>query len=911
MVKKYLIAGAMALICNGFMTSCSEDLGDYSSLEEAKKAQFAQNFEKFYGTPAANQDWGFGDATLSATRARTRSVNVNGNLWYQNWERPVNVTTDEAAKVLAEFSKKRENSTNTITINWNNYWVHQVHQSNNSYLNGYGQSTGDIHAHMNKIIAYNTSSSNYYYEHVNNFNNGTNTTVYTDDETKQQYIGTTLMLDMGTNASNNNQFGYHNTEDSKDHFEYFIIAGADIDASLAGYYYVGFDYCAIPPAGQEANKNMLVNRDWIYNDWIVRISPATAKGSGSSTGGNVGSSTSGTEVFYRQHVLVHNWVFCEDLGSSSNNRDFDYNDLVFDARLVDEYQVKRTRYTDGTFSDEITDAPHSYYAKITPLAAGGELAMWFQGSNISVHSLFGSGVADNVLINTCKTDQDISLSHMEGLSGKTFIYKFDSEEDANINNITIFVRFSSSTYDLSAKQGQPPHKICVPPATRWAYERTPIDEAYPGFIEYVTQRTDPWDDGVDANLYPLDGVPDSLKINQQGQYVDVTTATSFETSYNVTLAEQETEIWSGEKDFANWEGTNSAEIAASQFSEVGDGTVIRFYGIADGDFNIKAICLDNWSDIDLGDSRWVTQNGDKYEKCNYHNTALNNYIELKLNATTAANFKSKGMRVYGKNFKLLCVSYDNTNKKTSQGGENDPAYSKTIWEGSSTSNITISQKKFSQAAAGQILRIYGTRSQNSYWLEAFAYQWDNLSISEWAEGKSAKTADLWHGEQQGEGYVQFTLTASQVTALQAKGMYMHFGNGLTVTAVKLLSSTEFPAEEENNSGTIVGDVLWSNADGLEIGWNGNVEITAQQLASATASSKLRFYGRYTDRSQWQIYLKDTNHTDICQVVWAASDIIDADGYVDFIIGDKLNSIKQRGIYVQGANFVLTYVTLIK
>ena len=910
MVKKYLIAGAMALICNGFMTSCSEDLGDYSSLEEAKKAQFAQNFEKFYGTPAANQDWGFGDATLSATRARTRSVNVNGNLWYQNWERPVNVTTDEAAKVLAEFSKKRENSTNTITINWNNYWVHQVHQSNNSYLNGYGQSTGDIHAHMDKIIAYNTSSSNYYYEHVNNFNNGTNTTVYTDDETKQQYIGTTLMLDMGTNASNNNQFGYHNTEDSKDHFEYFIIAGADIDASLAEYYYVGFDYCATPPAGQEANKNMLVNRDWIYNDWIVRISPATAKGSGSSTGGNIGSSTSGTEVFYRQHVLVHNWVFCEDLGSSSNNRDFDYNDLVFDARLVDEYQVKRTRYTDGTFSDEITDAPHSYYAKITPLAAGGELAMWFQGSNISVHSLFGSGVADNVLINTCKTDQDISLSHMEGLSGKTFIYKFDSEEDANINNITIFVRFSSSTYDLSAKQGQPPHKICVPPATRWAYERTPIDEAYPGFTEYVTQRTDPWDDGVDANLYPLDGVPDSLKINQQGQYVDVTTATSFETSYNVTLAEQETEIWSGEKDFANWEGTNSAEIAASQFSEVGDGTVIRFYGIADGDFNIKAIYLDNWSDIDLGDSRWVTQNGDKYEKCNYHNTALNNYIELKLNATTAANFKSKGMRVYGKNFKLLCVSYDNTNKKTSQGGENDPAYSKTIWEGSSTSNITISQKKFSQAAAGQILRIYGTRSQNSYWLEAFAYQWDNLSISEWAEGKSANTADLWHGEQQGEGYVQFTLTASQVTALQAKGMYMHFGNGLTVTAVKLLSSTEFPAEE-NNSGTIVGEGLWSNADGLEIGWNGNVEITAQQLASATASSKLRFYGRYTDRSQWQIYLKDTNHTDICQVVWAASDIIDADGYVDFIIGDKLNSIKQRGIYVQGANFVLTYVTLIK
>ncbi len=905
-MKKYLIAGALALICNGLLTSCSEDLGNYSSPEEAKKAQFAQNFEKFYGTPNPNQDWGFGDASLTRAKARTRGVNVNGNLWYQNWERPVNVTTDEASKVLTAFSIKRENQTNNITINWDNYWVHQVHQSNNTYLDGYGQNTGDIHTKMNKIIAYNTSGGSYYYEHVYNFNDGNNNTAYTDDITKQQYVGTTLMVNMGTKASKNNQFGYHNTLDSKDHFEYFIIAGSDIDASLAGYYYVGFDFCASHPDGQEANKNMDVNRDWVYNDWIVRISPATPIESNSSTGGNISSNTDGTEVYTKQHVLVHKWVFCEDLGSSSNRQDYDYNDLVFDARIVDEYKVIKN--ADGTESPYTGDTSHRYYAKLTPLAAGGEYAMWFDQSNQPIHGLFVPGTANNVLINTCKSDQEISLSHMEGLPAQTIIYAFNSEEEANINNITIFVRSASATYDITAIPAEAPHKLCVPPGTRWPYERMDISKAYTGFTEYVEERIDPWDDGVDANLYPLDDVPDSLKTDQYNQYTYIKDSNNSteNTAYSVSLTDSEHEIWSGENDFANWNSNNAVRIEASKFSKVGDGTVIRFYGVANSAFNVKAIYADSWANIDLVDSRWIT--GD--EKCNYGNSSLHSYIELKLNATTAENFKSKGMLVYGNQFKLLCVSYDNTNKKSGQSDANDPAYSKTIWAGSSTSNITIGSNKFSQAAENQILRIYGTRSQNSYWIEAFAYQWESLNISEWTEGKGAYSSNLWHGEEQGDGYVQFTLTASQVSKLKEKGMYMQFGNGLTITEVKLLSDTEFPAEE-NNRGTITGDVLWSNTNGAALGWNHNIQITKNQLAAANANSKLRFYGSYTNKNQWQIYLKDTNDTDICQVVWAASSIIDADGYVDLTLGNYLNSIQSNGIYVMGDNFTLTYVTLIK
>ena len=116
-MKKYLITGALALVGMVFNTSCQNDMENYSSPEEAKKAIFAENFEKFYGTPNPNQDWGFADASLASVTATTRAHNANGNLWYQNWQRPVNVTSDEATKVLTAFSVKRKNQTNAITIN--------------------------------------------------------------------------------------------------------------------------------------------------------------------------------------------------------------------------------------------------------------------------------------------------------------------------------------------------------------------------------------------------------------------------------------------------------------------------------------------------------------------------------------------------------------------------------------------------------------------------------------------------------------------------------------------------------------------------------------------------------------------------------------------------------------------------
>lgn len=216
--------------------------------------------------------------TVAYSGAHVLSADVNGNLWYQNWDRPTNITQEEIDKVVAEFSKVREGVTNSIHIDWTNYWVQQVFTGTQTYNDGYGNNIGTGSSHMNHLLAYNSNHTEWdgsHYEHINNFNSGSNNTTYVDDETHEQFFGTTLMTDMYAEGIID-QFGYHNSTDSKNHFEYIIL---EID----GYYYVGFDFYANGTQEYPANKNMDVERDWVFNDWIVRICPAYHKGETPST----------------------------------------------------------------------------------------------------------------------------------------------------------------------------------------------------------------------------------------------------------------------------------------------------------------------------------------------------------------------------------------------------------------------------------------------------------------------------------------------------------------------------------------------------------------------------------------------------------------------------------------------------
>ena len=423
------------------LAACSK--GDFNSYSygDKQKQEFNKTFEKNFGTPAADQDWGFEGVEIvdltALNKARTRGHNVNRNEWANTFNIPANVTADEREKVVAEFSKLRVGAVNENNVNWADYFIYEVYKGEASYKDGFGQDVVGSD-HMNHLQVKKAEGDllppdNACWEHANDFNNGNSTGNW------QSIEGATLMLNSGTL-----DFAYHNSTDSKYHNEYIIIPGEKIDASLAGFYYVGFDFYATHPEGQDANKNMDVERDWIFNDWIVRISPAEFKGA--------------------------RRIIAEDL--AANESDFDYNDVVFDATITKE-QIPSMNYA------------LKYVAHVTLRAAGGTMPLYI--ANKEVHALFG--VDTGTMVNTENGTVKRPIASFTEILGDA---AWDNVMAYNIKDIPVKVLTNNGEITLSSNVGQASEKLCVSTSYLWCKEREPIQDKYPNFPRFVTDRTIKW-----------------------------------------------------------------------------------------------------------------------------------------------------------------------------------------------------------------------------------------------------------------------------------------------------------------------------------------------------------------------------------------------------------------------------------
>ena len=441
-MKKYLMSGVAAIAFLAAFTSCSKSTDLYEEgrkekdqqelNEKVTKTDFASQFVAKYGQPASDHHWGFFDKAVPTIKASTRAHNVEGNLWYQKWERPVNVTDAEKTKVIAEFSKVRENATNTINIPWENYWVQQVHTGDRPSVDGTGTRVYPSGV-MNRLMAYNFVTGEY--EHVNNFNAANNSTEYTDDVTHEKYYGTTLMVDMGT-GDKLDQFAYHNTSSSDYYYSYIVL---EID----GAYYVGFDIVGYHPVGQDNNANMDVDRDWIFDDWIVKISPAKFNMEGADR------------------------IIAEDL-SADDGSDFDYNDVVFDAKVVNEWIA--------------SENDNKLVAYITLRAAGGTMPLYIGGKEKGkeVHALFGVNTGTMVNTNNGTVSKDpVSFSIILGPA------VWDGS--FNVKDIPVVVDGKKGTITLNTEIGKASEKLCVSTSFLWCDEREPIDQKYPSFKNWVRE----------------------------------------------------------------------------------------------------------------------------------------------------------------------------------------------------------------------------------------------------------------------------------------------------------------------------------------------------------------------------------------------------------------------------------------
>ena len=677
MIKKYLIAGALALICNGVLTSCSEDLSKYSSLEEEKKVQFAENFEKFYGKISPTQDWGFGDASISAARAITRGQGDNscGTCikpdmdGYPSTIAPAAITDAERAYVKEWFET---HPGFTEGINVNNFFVQhvwgQANKDYNVYWNVYDQNYQQNHP---------GAASNYYRNDfvtqatMDYFCVGDGTSYTHTLDFNANDVGTTQKIVYMQNSSALS-FKYHSSWSSEE-FNFFKCAEIDVPGVGKGWYVGLCCYGEKYDNGeQKLNYDQKVSEH--ADDWIVKIVP----GSGSAI-----TTNKTTKVYKKKTVLVHKWVFCEDLGSSSNMRDLDYNDLVFDAQIIDECKVLRD--ADNNEIAYPDDPSHKYYALVTPLAAGGELLIKFNDLQETIHGMFVPATANNVLINTCRFDTDYVLSHVEGLAATTGTISFASADDASIDNIVVMVRSSQAAYSLEAYKGEAPHKICVPVGTRWPYELTNISMAYTGFENYVQGGDEPWaTTGAEENLYPLDGVAYDMKTDKTGSvsYEEVSSSSTTEYSYTLADAAYEHVWWddvTGSTKFytksdGNWDGNVSVSSETLAASEIGNGTIIRFYFTSENGYMIK-VTDNNWGDFDLGNTGW--------DQNFIQGNAKNGYVEFKLNTTTANRLKDNGLLIYGTGLTALALTCDNSEKVADEEPETPSASGDLLtWTGS-------------------------------------------------------------------------------------------------------------------------------------------------------------------------------------------------------------------------------------
>lgn len=152
-------------------------------------------------------------------------------------------------------------------------------------------------------------------------------------------------------------------------------------------------------------------------------------------------------------VIATGRVFCEDLGSSF---DFDFNDIVFDAFIYQSGKIE-----------------------IQVMARGGILPVSIAGVPITMKQMSNTGVnTDNF--------QTIDISAEEA----------QARGWREIVDIPIVVETSQAgeviTFELTAKVGRVPQKICTHIGVHWPKEYTRIDKGYPNFRNYVAAWKTDW-----------------------------------------------------------------------------------------------------------------------------------------------------------------------------------------------------------------------------------------------------------------------------------------------------------------------------------------------------------------------------------------------------------------------------------
>ena len=501
-MKKYLMTGIAALAMCAAFTSCSKDTEfEQITPEQTVQANYDAAFIKAFGQPAANQTWGFGTNT-------TRAFDVNGNEWHTakyNLEYDAPVTTAEKNMVF-NYVNNTANVETVDQITFTQYWVTQIWNgkkdqntdgakapNSESYPDQNGTKYDIVGGeHMDWLMISETAGT---WTHCNNFNAADNQNYNEGGEG-----GRTLMKESGTLS-----FGYTNSHSSYFSTKYIIVPGEKIDDSLAGFYYVCFDFergyteeewaaeksygtCSIwksQPTDQDPDAGYWQNNEnWelqgFHNDANsadlksaletlkgTKVKDITFKGylNGKDFCDGDDNYTDWIVRISPAELKYDGRIMGEDL-SAEESGDFDFNDVVFDYRLNnDETATVKLRAAGGTLELYVGGEAN---ADKTAIINGHE-----------VHAEFGVGIGTMVNTGVATGTEDPAPFSV-------------ACKDNDPINIKIWVKKGTTFMELTAHTGKPASKFKTKTTTKWCDEYISIINPYPSFATWVGDPNTDW-----------------------------------------------------------------------------------------------------------------------------------------------------------------------------------------------------------------------------------------------------------------------------------------------------------------------------------------------------------------------------------------------------------------------------------
>lgn len=491
--------------------------GNLTKEEYEKISEYTQNFTLRYGKMDPDHDWGFGELAPKGSKG-TRRAEPDGNNWitygYDNIP-PADTKNYEAAVTEIFRDETKWKQYQVTGIDFTDFFVQQVHKGATDVCTytSYKDADGITHEVygpdvMNYLSCQRKDGSIEHFFNFNygEFNNGEWNQQYVDKNGETQTDGIMLMVESGTEA-----FGFGNSNDEG--YEYMDAYIVIEYPENSGYYYVGFDYyrrsdgvicdnyysklnevnskqieidknsagwsedqkknalAEIDRLQAEADKykdyykngDKIVDRDYKYDDWIVRITPAKKQ-----------STTPRITITETARVM------CEDLGSTN---DFDFNDLVFDVYY--------------TYDEDAAGNKSNIQAHITLQAVGGTLPIYIGAKTTSdptmeLHYRMTHTYAKNPINVGAGTTCDPVTFTMSAAT-----------TDPNDLDICVGSSDNKATDQIilpkSGNSSLAPQKICVPTTVRWLRESQQIEWGYTKFKDWVnSQKQNPfWNDGID------------------------------------------------------------------------------------------------------------------------------------------------------------------------------------------------------------------------------------------------------------------------------------------------------------------------------------------------------------------------------------------------------------------------------